>query len=146
MVDKRKFQVLLTDLIDTVTIDQIKEMLFSGEKRVAVTKELEMLSYDIDLLLKDVEIKGYGCLLRLVMLLAQANLIVWHNKDRMQDEPEKYYELLEFAQEINGLRNHTRNLLMKEFGEDGSCNTRATFLDYNEQRWYSFLIRDLETG
>ena len=144
MIDKRKFQVLLTDLIDTLTIGQIKEMLLLGEKRVAATKELTMLLHDIDLLLKDVEIKGYGRLLRLVVFLAQANLIVWSNKDRMQDEPEKYHELLEFAQEMNGLRNHIRNLLMEEFGEDGPCNTRATFLEYSDQRWYSSLIRDFE--
>jgi len=136
----RKYKLTLVDLIDSVTINQIKEVFYSGNKRNVCTGELNFLSCDIDMLIRERQIKLTGQMVRIIMLLAQANLLVWYSKDRMKKEPQRYYALLEFAQELNGLRNYLRNILMIEFGEAKECNKRATFLDYNNQKWYSRIL------
>jgi len=117
MLDACHHEFSLADLIDALTINQIKEVFFLGENREACIQAINQLSHDVDLLVKERKIKPTGHLVRLIIFLAQANLHVWYNKDRMQNDQERYYDLLEFAQELNGLRNHVRNLLMKEFNE-----------------------------
>lgn len=144
MTRERHCQLLLTDLIDNLTIDQIKEVLLPESQRTTYVQEMRRLAHDVDLLIRERQIKPTGRLVRLIILLAQANLHVWRNKDRMQKEPEKYYNLLEFAQELNGLRNHARNILMEEFSEAEPCKRKATFLDYDHGRWYSTIINGIK--
>lgn len=139
----RHYEFSLTDLIDTLTINQIKEVFFSGKRRETCIQTTSQLSHDIDLLIKEREIKPTGHIVRLIIFLAQANLHVWYNKDRMQNDHERYFDLLKFAQELNGLRNHVRNLLAKKFGELEYCNQRVTFLDYNNNMWYSNILDEL---
>jgi len=143
MPDTRHYEFPLADLIDALTINQIKEVFFSGEKRETCIQAINQLSHDVDLLVKEREIKPTGHLVRLIVFLAQANLHIWYNKDRMQNDQERYSDLLEFAQEMNGLRNHVRNLLIKKFNGLEPCNQRTTFLDYNNKRWYSNIIEEL---
>ena len=144
MTGERRYQFLVTDLVDALTIGQIKEVLLPEDKRMAYVEEMRRLEHDIDLLITERELKLAGRFVRLIVFLAQANLLIWRNKDRLQSEPERYYEWLEFAQELNGLRNHVRNLLMEELGEGKPCNRRATFLDYDGDRWYSPIIDGME--
>ena len=144
MTNERRYQLLMTDLIDSLTIDQIKEVLLPEDQRAVYAQEMQQLAHDVDLLIKERQITPTGRLVRLIIFLAQANLLVWRNKDRMQNDPERYYDLLEFAQELNGLRNHVRNLLMEEFGEVEPCNRRATFLNYGGEGWYSTIIDGLK--
>ena len=146
MNSSRAYQVLLVDLIDSLTINQIKEVLLPKDARAPYIEEMHRLAHDIDLLFKEKQVNATGRLLRLIVFLAQANLHVWHTKDRMQTEPGKYHELLEFAQDMNGLRNHVRNLLMEHFGEGEACNRRATFLKEDGDQWYSATLNALKSG
>ena len=143
MAYSRQYNLLLTDIIDALTINQIKEVAFGGERRESAKREIGDLSHDLDLLLESDHVQPTSGLLRLMVLLAQSNLHVWFNKDRMQNEPEKYYELLEFAQELNGLRNHVRNLMMSRFNEGEPCNMRATFLGSDAGKWYTLILNSL---
>ena len=79
--------------------------------------ETEKLALDVDLVLKERSVRPKGRLIGLIVLLAQANLHVWLNKDSMSSDGTRYHRLLDFAQDMNGLRNHVRNILMEEFGE-----------------------------
>jgi hypothetical protein len=138
----RAYNLLLTDLVDTLTIDQIKEVLLPTG--AAATREMAAISADLDALLAAGAFRPSGRLVRLVALLSLANQQTWFNKDRMQEDPGRYGELLEFAQELNGLRNHVRNLLMNAFHEDSPATRRATFLDPSGSHWYSAILEQLE--
>ena len=140
----RQFEYTATDLIDALTIAQIKEAIGPGDRRQAVSTEMDDLAHDLDLTRLDGGPKLSAGFLRLIVLLAQANLHVWTNKDKMASEPERYYDLLSFAQDMNGLRNHARNLLMERLGEDAPPNLRATFLDYTGESWYSSILAELD--
>lgn len=137
-----QYQFTVTDLVDRLTISQIKETLFPAPRRSTFTQDLRDVSGDLAVALPP--ILAGGRVIRLLMLMAQCNLHVWYNKDRMQEEPQNYDALLEWAQEINGLRNHVRNLLMAEFGEYDAAQRRATFLSEADDRWYSGLLQGLK--
>lgn len=141
---ERKFEIPLTDLIDLITITQIKETLLGPEASKRATQDLATTTADLHELLAQRPVKASGRILRLVALLAETNLQVWLNKDRMQAEPERYDALLEYAQELNGLRNHVRNLLMRLLGEWEPSRERATFLSERGDRWYSPLLGGLQ--
>ncbi len=132
----------LADLIDRMTISQIKETLLDGPRRDLFTQDLADAAEDVDGILGAVPIAASGRLIRLIMLMAQCNLHVWANKDRMQQEPDAYTALLVRAQELNGLRNHARNLMMEDFGEMSPAARRATFLE-QDNRWYVPILRGL---
>lgn len=137
------YEFLLTDLIDALTIAQIKETLFPDEKKSAYTAELADVSGDMQgILAQSPHLLSAG-IARRIAFLAQANLHVWHLKDEMQTAPDRYNDLLRLAQDINGLRNHVRNLLMEEFGESNPAKRKTTFLDFAGERWYSELLVSL---
>lgn len=139
-LEERKYRFLLTDLIDTLTINQIKEVFFTGEKRLNIVKETEKIALDMDICLNDRSVKPKGSLIGLIIFLAQANLHIWLNKDLMQHDKMRYDKLLDFAQDLNGIRNQVRNTLMREFDESEPCNTRAIFLRRDESKWYSQIL------
>lgn len=141
----RKYSFLITDLIDAITIDQIKEVLLSPDQHHIYADEMSRITHDIDLLLENTKCRTEltGRIIKLIIFLAQSNLHVWQNKERMKVDTEKYYELLEHAQDLNGIRNHVRNLLMESFNELKPCTSRATFLNYRDKRWYSKIIMSL---
>lgn len=139
------YEFLLTDLIDALTIVQIKETIFPDEKKAAYTAELGNISHDIKEAAAPTAPLLSGKMVRFIAFLAQANLHVWHSKDEMQEKEKqgRYYDLLRFAQDMNGLRNHVRNLLMDEFGENSPAKRKATFLDFTGTRWYRGILESL---
>ncbi|HPG00739.1 MAG TPA: class I SAM-dependent methyltransferase [Kiritimatiellia bacterium] len=80
-------------------------------------------------------------LVRLVIFLAQVNLHVWYLKDPMKEEPQRYGDLLAFAQDLNSLRNVCRNTIMDLLGE-GNLSQHHTFFFRDEGgAWYRPLIQ-----
>ncbi len=142
-MSRRKYTIPLADLIDALTIDQIKEVLSPEVRRQGLEDEMRSQREDIDAIALERELRATGRVLRLVILLAQANLHVWRSKDLLI-RPEEYLARLEFAQELNSIRNHVRNLLGAHFGEAEACHRRAVFLDHTRPHWYTSLLFELE--
>ena len=142
-LEERHYRLVLTDIIDALTINQIKEVFSNPETTVKGVAETENLALDLDLNLKERDVRRKGRLIGLIALLAQANLHVWLNKDSMGSGGAHYHRLLDFAQDMNGLRNHVRNILMEDFGESEACNKRAIFLSRDPGKWYSPILRRL---
>jgi hypothetical protein len=63
--------------------------------------------------------------LRLVSQLSQLNLMIWQNKEKMQnhlEDEDTYLKLLKHAHQLNGYRNQIKNALtLIEGGEDKSA-------------------------
>lgn len=123
---ERKFTLPLSELIDRLTIDQIKEVLLTGNKE-SFSREMEKISYDIDLIVEEKDIKLSARLLRIIIAIAQLNLHIWHNKDRMQEDTENYMELLKFSHQLNGIRNQMKNLLLELTGDREKSSERTNF-------------------
>ena len=121
----RKFVLPAAELIDRLAVDQIKEMLFDDNK--SITEEIDKLSHDIDMLIQDKKIVLNSRLLRVLMVLSQINVHIWYIKDKIQDDEERYDELLKLAHQINGVRNRMKNILLEEFGDKEKSLVRSNF-------------------
>lgn len=118
---ERKCLPNFADLLDELTIAQIKQVMLT-EGKGAFHERIEALSHDVDLLIKQHGIGMSSRLIRIIVVLSQMNLHIWHNKEKLQaDEPE-YDRYLKLAHQLNGIRNQMKNLLLEEAGEA----TRAT--------------------
>jgi hypothetical protein len=112
----RQFHLPLAELIDRLCVDQIKEVLLAQGKD-SQAREIKQLEHDIDLLLREKQVPCTARLLRVVIVLAQMNLHIWHHKDLMAADQERYLELLKLAHQLNGIRNRMKNLLLEETGD-----------------------------
>ena len=121
----RKFVLPAAEVIDRLAVDQIKEMLFDDNK--SMTEEIEKLSHDIDMLIREKKIVLDARLMRIIMVLSQINVHIWYLKDKMQENEDQYDELLKLAHQINGVRNRMKNLLLEEFGDKDKSLVRSNF-------------------
>ena len=110
----RECNVTFSELIDRLVIDQIKEMR-APEKADSVGLEINRLIHDIDLAIKDGEIKLNARLLRLIVILAQINLHIWYAKEQMMSAPSSFEEEMVLAHQLNGIRNQVKNILQSEY-------------------------------
>jgi hypothetical protein len=123
---ERQYLTPFAELLDRLTVDQIKEVLCPEGKR-SYAEEMARLAHDIDLVILEKRIPLNARLLRMVIVLAQMNVHIWNLKDRMQQEPERYSEFLKLAHQLNGIRNQMKNLLLEEAGEREKAAERANF-------------------
>lgn len=127
MADKeRLFLTPFAELIDRLTVDQIKEVLLPIGKE-SYAEEMRRLCHDIDLLVEERNMLISSRLLRIVVVLAQMNVHIWYLKDRMQEDGERYNEFLKLAHQLNGIRNRMKNLLLEEAGEREKSAERSNF-------------------
>jgi len=117
MADKqRQYLPPFAELIDSLTINQIKEVLLPEHKE-SFAEEMRKISHDIALLVEERDLKLSARMIRIIIAIAQMNVHIWYNKDRMQNEPDKYTELLKLAHQLNGVRNRMKNILLEEAGD-----------------------------
>ena len=108
---ERKCLPTFADLIDELTINQIKQIYFS-ENKESYTARARLLLHDINLLIEERPVSVSAPLILAVIILAQANLCIWNNKDRMHIDEEHYLELLKLSHQLNGIRNQVKNHLL----------------------------------
>ncbi|OGP68456.1 MAG: hypothetical protein A2031_01530 [Deltaproteobacteria bacterium RBG_19FT_COMBO_43_11] len=127
---KRCFLPPLAELIDRLTVDQIKEIAFQGEKP-AIREEIKRIEHDLDTIIREKDIKLDARLLRVIIALAQLNLHIWNNKETMESHrinaPDRYMELLKLSHQLNGIRNQLKNHLLVISGDKDAASLRSNF-------------------
>ena len=116
----RQYLPSFAELIDRLSVDQIKEVLAPSGSG-AIADEIKTLENDIDLIVGEQDVTVSARMLRKVIVLAQINLHIWHNKDQMQSDPDRYAELLTMAHQLNGIRNRIKNSLLDDSGDATSA-------------------------
>lgn len=112
---ERRYLPTLAELIDALSIDQIKEIRLKNKQSYAL--EMKKISHDIDVLISQRQIKLSAKLIRIIVVIAQINLFIWNNKEKMQEDPNHYNDLLKLSHQLNGIRNKIKNLLLELSGE-----------------------------
>jgi len=107
----------MAELIDRMSVTQIKLALQKKSKESCVA-EIRKLEHDIDLIIQSSNITLDARFIRIIIVLSQMNLHIWHNKDKMQDKLSKdkekeYLDLLKLAHQLNGFRNRMKNALLE---------------------------------
>lgn len=114
MEDRRKYLPTLSELIDRLSINQIKEVKIS-DKKVEYSAEIADIIHDIDLLLKSGNLVLDGESIRAIIILAQYNLHIWHNEANYRAGV-KDGNNLELSHSLNGVRNRAKNIIQGLIG------------------------------
>jgi hypothetical protein len=111
-LESRRYLPTLSELIDRLSIAQLKEV-FISEHKEEYAKEIKDILHDIDLLLADAEINAET--LRAVVVLSQMNLHIWHNEANYR-RGIKDGNNLELTHGLNGIRNTAKNKIQEIVG------------------------------
>ena len=101
MKQSRKYLPTLSELIDRLSIVQLKEV-FIPEHKEEYAKEIEDIMHDIDVVLDNR--KPDAEMIRAIIVLAQMNLHIWHNESNYR-KGIKDGNNLELTHGLNGIRN-----------------------------------------
>tara|TARA_R100000005_G_C4826698_1_gene105200 strand:- start:6 stop:407 length:402 start_codon:yes stop_codon:yes gene_type:complete len=111
-MSNRKYLPTLSELIDRLSIAQLKEV-FISEHRDEYAQEIKDILHDIDLLLADAKVDAET--LRAIVVLSQMNLHIWHNESNYR-KGIKDGNNLELTHGLNGIRNTAKNKIQEVVG------------------------------
>jgi len=111
-MNNRKYLPTLSELIDRLSIVQLKEV-FIPENKKEYAKEINLICHDIDLLLNSKTIDSN--FIRSIIVLSQMNLHIWHNESNYR-KGIKDGNNLELTHGLNGIRNTAKNKIQEKFG------------------------------
>ena len=111
---ERKYLPTLAELIDRLSIVQLKEI-FIPENKEAYREERGMIEHDIDLLLADKKLSAKD--VRAVMMIMLANRTIWLNESEARKGGDSQDKLLKFTHSINGVRAVAKNVISQAAGE-----------------------------
>lgn len=111
---KRKYLPTLSELIDRLSIAQLKEVFISEHKK-EYSNEISDILHDINLLLKEQNIKMDAETIRAIVVLSQMNLHIWHNESNYR-KGIKNGNNLELTHGLNGIRNDAKNKIQEIIG------------------------------
>jgi len=110
---ERRYLPTLSDLIDRLTIVQLKEV-FIPEHKAEYAEEIKDILHDIDVILSSDDIALSAKDIRAIIVLAQMNLHIWHNESACRDSGGDGN--LKLTHGINGLRGQAKNKIQEVFG------------------------------
>lgn len=109
----RKYLPTLSELIDRLSIVQLKEV-FITEHKKEYSKEIKDILNDIDILLSTAE-QIDAEVVRAIVVLSQMNLHIWHNESNYR-RGIKDGNNLELTHGLNGIRNTAKNKIQEIMG------------------------------
>jgi len=110
----RKYLPTLAELIDRLSIVQLKEVFISQHKQ-EYGDEIAAIVHDIQLLLEQEANHVTAETIRAIIVLAQMNLHIWHNEANYR-RGVKDGNNLELTHGLNGIRNTAKNKIQEISG------------------------------
>ena len=108
----RKYLPTLSELIDRLSIAQLKEVFLSAHKE-EYASEIKDILHDIGLLIEDGKVSAET--IRAIVVLAQMNLHIWHNEAEARKGKNAGENLL-LTHGLNGIRNTAKNKIQEIVG------------------------------
>ena len=112
-MENRKYLPTIAELIDRLSIAQLKEV-FISEHKEEYAKEIEEIVHDIDLIIKEENVQLDGEAVRALVVLSQMNLHIWQNETKYRAGPGDGN--LGLTHGLNGIRNTAKNKIQGAFG------------------------------
>ena len=112
-MSKRKYLPTLAELVDRLSIAQLKEV-FITEHKEEYAQEISDIVHDIDLILNDENVKLSGKDVRAIVVLSQMNLHIWHNETQYRAGTGDGN--LGLTHGLNGIRNTAKNMIQENVG------------------------------
>ena len=111
---KRKYLPTLSELIDRLSIAQLKEV-FIPEHKEEYSQEIQDILHDINLELREKSLILDANTLRAIIVLSQMNLHIWHNESNYRKGIKDGNDL-ELTHGLNGIRNTAKNIIQEQAG------------------------------
>tara|TARA_R110000823_G_scaffold219771_1_gene348604 strand:- start:70 stop:486 length:417 start_codon:yes stop_codon:yes gene_type:complete len=113
-MNNRKYLPTLSELIDRLSIVQLKEV-FIPEHKKEYAQEISDIVYDIGLTLKENDVILTAEVVRSIVVLSQMNLHIWHNESNYRKGIKDGNDL-ELTHGLNGIRNTSKNKIQEVVG------------------------------
>mgnify|MGYP003121357258 FL=1 len=110
----RRYLPTLAELIDRLSIAQLKEV-FISEHKEEYACEISDILHDIDLTLGEKGVIIDSATIRAIVVLSQMNLHIWHNESNYR-KGIKDGNNLELTHGLNGIRNTAKNVIQEKDG------------------------------
>ena len=110
---ERKWLPTLNELVDRLSIHQVKEV-FIPENKENDAKEIKDMMHDIDLILEEMDGKVTAETIRAIIVLAQMNTHIWYNETKVRNGDGDGD--LHLTHGLNGLRNIAGNKIAECVG------------------------------
>ena len=112
-MEQRKYLPTLGELIDRLSIHQLKEV-FIPEHKEEYAKEISDMVHDINLIIEEHKDEITVEVIRAIIVLSQMNAHIWYNESQVrkgEGEGDLY-----LTHGLNGIRNTAINNIMKIIG------------------------------
>ena len=113
-MEQRKYLPTLAELIDRLSIIQLKEVFITQHKE-EYAKEIADIVHDINLCLKESKEELNGETIRAIVVLSQMNLHIWSNETNVRNGTEGPNKLA-LTHGLNGIRNTAKNKIQEVVG------------------------------
>ena len=113
MSEQRKYLPTFSELVDRLSITQLKEV-FISEHKEEYAQEIAEICHDIDIFLKEAQTIDAE-LIRAIVVLSQMNLHIWHNESNYRKGIKDGNDL-ELTHGLNGIRNTAKNKIQDTLG------------------------------
>jgi hypothetical protein len=108
----RKYLPTLGELIDRLSIIQIKELKIPNHKE-EYSQEIQDIIHDItEILDTNKQLKVDGDFIRAIVVLSQMNLHIWVNEDNARSGDDQGNQLM-LTHGLNGIRNTAKNKIQE---------------------------------
>lgn len=112
-MNERRYQHTLGDLIDRLSIVQLKEV-FIPEHKAEYSKEIADIVHDIQVVLDQTDAEITAETIRAIVVVSQMNLHIWHNESAYRRGMKEGN--LALTHGLNGIRNTAKNKIQEIVG------------------------------
>ena len=130
----RKWLPSFADLIDRLSIHQLKEV-FIPEDKEKYRKEMLDIVHDINLLIQEKKIDCTGELIKTIIVLSQINTHIWYNEAKARKGEEQDLNLLRLTHGLNGIRTVAGNKLLELIGDTNKQLKKVDCLAEDFKGW-----------
>lgn len=129
-MSKRKYLPTLGELIDRLSINQIKEVKIPSH-REEYAEEIKDILHDIDLIINENDVKIDSSIIRAIIVLAQYNLHIWMNEANFRNGIKDGNDLT-LTHGLNSIRNAAKNRIQEVLGgrKDYKLDNVETFPEW----------------
>ena len=111
-----KYPYPVADLIDRLVISQLKAIFIHSHNK-EYKQEVENIKHDIDVNIKNKNIKVSADMIHAVIVNALSNFHIWNNESSARDGGKEQDNLLKFTHTLNGVRNTSKNIISHLVGQ-----------------------------
>jgi hypothetical protein len=111
---ERKYLPTLSELIDRLSIAQLKEV-FITDHKTEYAAEISDIVHDIQLYLNECKEPITAETIRAIVVLSQMNLHIWHNESNVRSG-KSGPNALALTHGLNGIRNTSKNQIQEVMG------------------------------